>query len=156
MAEQTIDEKRLFIPGLASVYEALSPYAEVLVRFTIGALMIPHGYGKLFGPVANGLATRVFTPWGLPAPLTVAYALGVLEFVGGACLALGFLTRPIAALFAIEFVVITFVVHFKNGFGFSVQGGGYEYPLLVLVLMIAFAIRGSTRCAIDRLTGKQF
>ena len=61
-----------------------------------------------------------------------------------------------AALFVVEFVVITFVVHFKNGFGFSAPGGGFEFPLLVLVLMIAIAIRGSGRCALDRLIGKEF
>lgn len=156
MTDQAIDSKRLFVPSLARLYESLSPYTEVIVRFTIGVMMMPHGYGKLFGPVATGIATRLFTPWGLPAPLAIAYALGVLEFVGGACLALGLFTRPIAALFAIEFAVITFAVHLKNGFGFSAPGGGYEFPLLVLILMIAIAIRGSGRCALDRLVGKEF
>lgn len=155
MSDQAIDREKLVIPGLSSLYESLSPYAYVIVRFALGAIMIPHGYGKLFGPVATGIATRLFTPWGLPAPLTVAYGLGVLEFFGGACIALGLFTRPIAALFAIEFAVITFAVHFKNGFGFSAPGGGFEYPLLVLVLWVAIAIRGSGRCALDRLVGKE-
>jgi putative oxidoreductase len=82
-----------------------------------------------------------------------------LEFFGGACLALGLFTRPIAALFAVEFAVITFGATFKNGFFFTApNGGGYEHPLLVLVLMIAIAIaiRGSGRCALDRLVGKEF
>lgn len=87
----------------------------------------------------------------------MAYGIGALEFIGGACLALGLFTRLIAALFAIEFAVITFGATFKNGFFFTApNGGGYEYPLLVLVLMIAIAIRGSGRCALDQLIGKEF
>lgn len=156
MSDQLVESRRLFIPSLAGLYQSLSPYAYVIIRFAIGAIMMPHGYGKLFGAFAPIVATHVLAPMGLPAPLAIAYALGVLEFFGGACLALGFLTRPIAALFAIEFVVITFGVSFSHGFGFSAPGGGYEFPLLVLVVMVAIAIRGSDRCAIDRLIGKEF
>jgi len=157
MSEQTIDTKRLFIPSLANLYEGLAPYAEVLVRFTVGVVMMPHGYMKLFGPMAPFVANRILEPWGLPAPLAWAYWLGILEFVGGACLALGLLTRLVAALFAIEFLFITFGATFKNGFFFTApNGGGWEYPIVILVVMIAFAIRSSGRCALDRLIGKEF
>jgi putative oxidoreductase len=157
MSDEAVDSRKLFVPSLASFYESLSPYAYVITRFTIGVIMMPHGYLKLFGPFATFVASRILEPWGLPAPLAVAYGLGALEFFGGACLALGLFTRPIAALFAVEFAVITFGATFKNGFFFTApNGGGYEYPLLVLVLMLAIAIRGSGRCALDRLVGKEF
>jgi putative oxidoreductase len=157
MTDHAVESKKLFVPSLAGLYESLSPYTDALVRFTVGVIMMPHGYVKVFGPFATFIATRIFEPWGLPAPLAVAYGIGALEFFGGACLALGLFTRLIAALFAIEFAVITFGATFKNGFFFTApNGGGYEYPLLVLVLMIAIAIRGSGRCALDRLMGKEF
>ena len=157
MSEQTIDSRKLFIPSLANAYDGLAPYSEVLVRFTVGIVMMPHGYMKLFGPMAPFIADKILTPWGLPAPLLWAYGLGVLEFIGGAFLALGLFTRLVAALFAIEFLFITFGATFKNGFFFTApNGGGWEYPIVVLVVMIAFAIRGSGRCAVDRVSGREF
>ncbi len=152
MSDQTADPKNLFIPGLAGLYQNLSPFAYVLVRFVLGLLMMPHGYAKLFGPLAKIVAVHILAPWGLPAPLAIAYALGILEFFGGACLALGLLTRPIAALFTIEFIVITFGVAIKGG----IASAGFEFALLVLVLMAAIAVRGSGRCALDRLIGREF
>jgi len=153
MSDLTLNQRKLLIPGLAGTYQVASPFAYVTVRFVVGILMMPHGYAKLFGPLAKIVAVHILAPWGLPVPLVIAYALGALEFFGGACLALGLFTRPIAALFTIEFLVITLGVSLKHGFFAS--AGGIEYPLLVLVLMAAIAIRGGGRCAIDRLLGRE-
>lgn len=154
MSDQALETRKLLIPGLAGIYRSASPFATVAVRFVLGIFMMPHGYDKLFGPLAGIVADHILAPWGLPAPLAIAYALGALEFFGGACLALGLLTRPIAALFAIEFLVITFGVSIHHGF--SASSGGFEYSFLVAVLMAAFALRGSGRCALDRLIGWEF
>ena len=53
-----------------------------------------------------------------------------LELVGGICIAIGFLTRPFALLCLIEMIVIIFKAHLPNGWGFSVQGGGAEFPVM--------------------------
>lgn len=147
---------RLYIPGLAGLYAGLQPYGYPVMRFAAGAILLPHGWGKLFGPAAAGTALHLLGPWGFPAPLAWAYFLGALEFFGGGMLALGLFTRPIAAMLAVEFVIITFGVSFWHGFAFSATGGGYEYPLVLLALYVGIFMRGSDRCSIDRMIGREF
>jgi len=153
--EGQIDTSRLIIPGLAGLYQSIAPYSYAIIRFCAGAVLIYHGYGKLFGGAVTGVAEHVVTPMGLPAPLAWAYFLGLLEFVGGALLAIGFLTRPIALMLTVEFIIIT-GWHAGNGYSFASPHGGYEYPLLLTLVYAAIFFRGAGRCSIDRMLGKEF
>jgi putative oxidoreductase len=154
-SEGQIDSTRLIIPALAGLYSSISPYSYALIRFIVGAILIPHGYNKLFVTGVQGVADHVVAVLGLPMPLAWAYLLGILECFGGAALAVGFLTRPIAFLLTIEFIVIT-LWHSGNGFAFTSPHGGYEYPLVLTVVYFAIFFRGAGRCAIDRMIGKEF
>ena len=154
--EGTIDKKRLIWPGLAALYEIVAPYSYALIRFAAGAIIIYHGYAKLILGFAPAVAKNILIPMGFPMPETLAFWLGVLELVGGAALAVGLLTRPIALLLIIEFIIITFGWNFRFGYFFSAQGGGYEFPLLLLVLYVAIFFRGGGRCSLDRMIGKEF
>ena len=147
---------KLIIPGLGGIYDALGPWMYAFVRFCFGAMMMVHGYFKLFAGGTTGLAEHLLGPMGFPAPLAWAYFLGILEFFGCAALAVGLLTRPIALMLAVEMAIITFGVHFTRGFAFTSPGGGYEYPLLLLILSIAFLFRGGGRYSIDHTIGKEF
>jgi len=151
MTDHTVTSKQLIIPGL----EALAPYGYPLIRFCTGAIVIYHGYAKLFNGFAPVVAKNILTPLGVPAPELVAYGLGVLEFVGGAALALGLLTRPIALLFVIELAVATYW-HSGNGYFFSSPRGGWEFPLLLMLLNLGLLFGGSGRCAVDRMIGREF
>ncbi len=150
-----VEPGRLVFPGLAGLYERLSPLRYPLMRFVAGAILIPppHGYGKLFLGFAPMVANNILAKLGFPAPLAWAYWLGILEFFGGAMLALGLLTRPIALCLVIEFIVITFFWNFQFGFAFTAQGGGFEYPLVLLVLYVAILFRGGGRYSLDRRLG---
>jgi putative oxidoreductase len=154
-SEGQVDSTRLIIPGLAGLYASISPYSYAIIRFIAGAILIYHGYNKLFVTGVQGVADHVVAVLGLPMPLAWAYLLGILEFFGGIALAVGFLTRPIALMLVVEFGVITFW-HFGNGYSFSSPKGGYEFPLVLLVLYIAIFFRGAGRCSIDRAIGKEF
>ena len=105
--EGQIDATRLIVPGLAGFYQSIAPYSYAIIRFVAGAILIYHGYFKLFVTGVQGLADHVVTVLGLPVPLAWAYLVAVLECFGGAALALGFLTRPIALMLTIEFIIIT-------------------------------------------------
>jgi putative oxidoreductase len=153
---QVIDQPRLIVPGLAGLYQSLSPYGYPLMRFGAGAIVMAHGWAKLFGAVAPFVAEKVLAPMGFPMPYAWVFFLGVLEFFGGGALALGFLTRPLALMLAVEMAVVTFAVHFSHGYSFTAPGGGYEYPLLLMILYIGIFMRGSERCSIDRLIGREF
>lgn len=150
-----IEPGRLVVPGLAALYQRFSPLSYPVMRFIAGAILIPHGYGKLFGGFAPLVANNILSKLGFPVPIAWAYLLGILEVVGGAMLAIGFLTRPVAVLLVIEFIVITFFWNFQFGFAFNAQGGGFEYPLVLLILYLAIFFRGGGRYSLDRLIGRE-
>ena len=143
------------IPALATVYEALGPWAYPLVRVAAGAILMVHGYTKLFLGGAAFVADKILPNLGFSPPLVWAYFLGILELGGGALVVVGLLTRPIALFLVIEFLIITFGWNFRFGFGFTNPGGGYEYPLLWLVVFISIATRGGGRYSLDRWIGKE-
>jgi putative oxidoreductase len=93
---------------------------------------------------------------GFSGTLRLRYFLGILETVGVLALALGLFTRPIALMLVVEMFIITFGVHMKFGYGFASQGGGYEYPLLLLMLFTGVFLRGSGNYSIDKLIGREF
>jgi putative oxidoreductase len=149
------ETRKLLVPGLAGLYDTLHRWGYVLIRFGAGGILVYHGYGKLFGGVAERVATGLLGPMGFPQPLAWGYFLGVLEFFGAIALALGLFTRPIALMLAIEMAVITFGVHFPRGYAFSATGGGYEFPLLLLVLYIGIFCHGPGRYSLDRALGTE-
>ncbi|HXP75987.1 MAG TPA: DoxX family protein [Stellaceae bacterium] len=153
--DDAIEANRLIFPGLAALYQRFSPLSYPLMRFIAGAILIPHGYVKLFGGVAPIVANNILAKLDFPFPLAWAYWLGILELLGGAMLAIGLLTRPIALLLVIEFIVITFFWNFRFGFSFTAQGGGFEYPLVLLILYVAIFFQGGGRYSLDRLVGRE-
>jgi putative oxidoreductase len=90
---------------------------------------------------------------GLEPAAGFAYAAIFLETIGAACLIVGLFTRFFAAALAIEMAVAFAVVHLPKGF--SAGQGGYEYVLLIGIVLFAIAIRGGGRYSVDRLIGKE-
>ena len=148
--------RKLYLPGLAGLWDSLSPYGYVIIRFAAGAILIYHGWAKLFLGAGPFVAEKILAVMGFSAPFAWMYFLALLETVGGAMLALGLFVRPIAFMLAIEMAVITFGWLFKHGFFFNAPGGGYEYTLLLMFVYIGILFRGGDRCAIDRMIGKEF
>jgi putative oxidoreductase len=150
-----IESKRLIWPSLAGFYNSISPYSYAIIRFAAGAVLVYHGYAKLFLGFAPIVAKNVIGPMGFPVPLAWTYFVALLEMFGGIALAIGLLTRPIALLLAIEFFFIT-IYSYSHGYFFTSKGGGYEYPLLLLVIYAAIFFRGAGRCSLDRMLDREF
>src|SRR5262249_143859 len=153
--EGTIDTKRLIFPALGGFYPRNATHSHAIIRCCAGAIVIYHGYMKLFAGFAGPVAQNVLTPLGFPRPLAWAYFLGVLEFFGGAALAVGFLTRPLALMFTVQMAIVTYW-HAGNGYFFSSPRGGWEFPLLLTFLYGATFFRGAAVLALDRMIGKGF
>jgi len=43
-----VSKSRLYIPALGETYESLAPYAELLLRAGLGAILFVHGLQKFF------------------------------------------------------------------------------------------------------------
>ena len=110
------------------------------------SLAIAHGWSKLYpdGPpeqLVAGIEQRV----GLPEPQLLAWAVGLVETVGGALLAIGLLTRPAALAVAINMGVATFVFHAPDPFAER------ELALLFFTIALTVFLTGPGRISVDRL-----
>lgn len=141
------------IPALGRHYEFTSDLAYLIVRVTAGLMLIPHGWMKVT-TVGTAGVTAMLTKYGVPAPAVFAYLIIALETVGAVMIAVGFLTRPIAAMLVIEFIVIIFVAHWARGY--SASAGGIEYPLMWGLILLAIALRGGGPWSVDRKLGREF
>lgn len=127
----------------------------LVIRVTLGAVMLPHGLQKLlgwFGGAGFGHTLEAFQQWfGLPAAVTVLVILA--ESVGSLCLILGLLTRISAASIG---AVMLGAIYFVTGrWGFFMnwysqeRGEGYEFHLLVLGMVVMLLISGGGRWSLD-------
>jgi len=141
--------------GLVPFSERVSVYADAMVRLAAGLFLMPHGAQKLFGlfggPGLDGARAMFETKLGLPPWLAVV--AGIIEFFGGAMLALGLATRPVALLIAAQLFFAAFVVHGRAGF--FAQKGGFEFALLWAIVALSYALKGGGHCSLDTLIGER-
>jgi putative oxidoreductase len=149
-------DTKLYLPALGGIYEGLADWAYVLLRITAGLMLLPHAWPKYMVFGAQGVATNVLAKRGIEPALAFAYLIMFVELVGGICIAIGFLTRPFALLCLIEMIVIAIKAHLPNGWLFSVQGGGGEFPVMWAILFLIILIRGGGPYSVDRAIGKEF
>ena len=147
------NEPKLIIPGLAGLYQRISPFSYAFMRFATGAVLVPHGIQKILNvPIAKfspNIAAK-----GLPLPEVLAYLTYFAESAAAVCLAIGLVTRVAAAVIGIEMLVIIFL--FQWQFGYFWTARGYEFALLWALLCIAIFFKGGGRYSVDRLIGKEF
>ncbi len=115
----------------------------LIFRVFIGLLFMQHGAQKLlgiFGGVdGNGGTAALFSMYGLA---------GIIELFGGILIAIGLLTRIIAAIAGIEMIAAQFIAHIPNGF-IPIQNGG-ELGLLFLLSFLILIIHGSARFSVEK------
>jgi putative oxidoreductase len=130
--------------------------AGLIMRLTLGCVMLPHGLQKVFGLFGGaGLQAtmNIFTTkMGLPAPVAVLVILA--ESAGALGLIIGFCTRLCALGIAMVMGGAIFFVHGQHGFfmnWFAQQAGeGFEYHLLAIGLALALIIHGGGKWSFDQ------
>lgn len=130
-------------------------YAAFVLRVTSGALFLAHGLLKVNVFTVAG-TVGYFESIGLPG--IFAYLTILAELVGGAALILGVGTR-VAALALLPVLLGALWVHSGNGWLFSAEGGGWEFPLFWAVAQVAIALLGRGAFAlklpfVDNILGK--
>ena len=143
-------KSQLLIPQLKPFYDFVEPLSWLMIRLTVGLMLLPHGIPKLMAGI-EATAASALTKRGIEAAEPLAVVLIGLETIGGLCVALGLFTRFFAAAIAIEMMVITY--HYLPKFGWT--GPGYEYPLMWGLIMVAIALRGGGPFSIDQKLGKE-
>ena len=113
--------------------------AALILRVSTGGLFIAHALMKIMVFTPAGTASY-FESLGLPGFL--AYLTIAAEVAGGLALVLGVATRAVA-LALIPVLLGAVWVHSGNGWVFSSEGGGWEFPLFWAVTQVAIALLGS-------------
>lgn len=120
----------------------LNQWTLTLLRVVLGVIFTYHGYGKLFVKGSLPMTAQFFAAIGIPLANYAAVLVAFLEFVGGLLLIFGLLTRWISVLLIIEMLVALFKVHLKQGFLIMPPAYGYEFILLILVVLVVILING--------------
>ena len=112
-----------------------------LLRVVAALNFMTHGSQKLFG--WPSIEPRD------PVELVSWFGLaGILEFFGGACMVLGWMTRPVAFILAGEMAVAYFWIHLPAD-AFPILNGG-ELAMVYCFLWLFFAAAGPGTVAVDR------
>jgi putative oxidoreductase len=117
-----------------------APQLYAFMRIVTGLLFACHGAQKLFG-VLGGKQVALASMYG---------AAGVIEFVGGLLIAIGFLTGTAAFIASGEMAYAYFTVHMPNG-GAPIQNGG-ELAALYCFVFLYIAARGAGIWGVDKRT----
>jgi putative oxidoreductase len=116
------------------------------MRIAIGLLFLCHGAQKLLGypPGGHHLAPNEL--------LSLVGLAGLLEFLGGALILVGFLTRPTAFILSGEMAVAYFKAHAPHGL-WPVQNGG-ELAVIYCFVFFYLAAAGGGSLSVDGLWKK--
>ncbi|NBD26980.1 DoxX family protein [Paenibacillus glycinis] len=116
----------------------------LLIRVVIGLLFVGHGAQKLFGWF-GGYGPKGTGGWmdsvGIKPGVAMAVLSGLMELVGGLLFGAGLLTTVGAVLIGLTMLGAIVKVHGKNGVWSTANG--YEYPLVVLVVVVGVALVGA-------------
>lgn len=124
--------------------DRLQPLALFVMRLALGAVMVGHGYHKVFG----GLHHHVQFVQSLGLPGWSAYLSAFAEFFGGLLVLIGLFTRAAAFAICIDMCVAIAKIHFRNGL---MGEHGYEFPLALASLAFALIFFGGGAIAFDHI-----
>jgi len=121
-------------------------YGITLLRISLGLMWISHALLKLLVFSLPGTA-HFFASVGIPGVL--AYPVFAAELAGGLALVLGLYARQVT-LALVPIMAVATCVHLPNGWVFTGNGGGWEYPAFLVVASIALWLLGDGALAIRR------
>ena len=118
----------------------------MVARLVLGAIMIVHGWHKIFPKGSLYNFVHAVGHMGLPSWL--GYVAAFTEFFGGILLVIGLLSAVAAAGMAIDMVVAILKVHLSHGLAGQ---GGFEFPLSLFALALVVLAVGPGYLAVDSL-----
>jgi putative oxidoreductase len=122
----------------------------LILRVTVGAVMVAHGYNHVFrGGRIPGTAGW-FESLGMKPGRLHAWLASLTELGAGTMLILGLLT-PIAAAGVVGVMLVAWITnHLRNGFFIFRPGEGWEYVMTLTMCGLAIGALGAGRFSLDR------
>jgi len=146
------------LPRLRRLCERLEPLSYMLLRAAVGLMLMTHGIPKLLGrshgsmadPMA-GSVRLIGEVLHLPGAPLIGWFIALLEGVGGLMLVLGWLTRLVAPLVVVQMLVISWLLAPT----FPWIDRGFEYPLMLVFVVLLVAVRGGGPVSLDAWLGRR-
>ena len=128
------------------VHNDARQHGLTLLRVALGVMWLAHASLKWFVFTLPGTA-QFFDSVGLPGVLV--YPVFTAEVLGGLALIVGVYARQVALLL-IPILIGAAWVHLPNGWVFNAEGGGWEYPVFLIIASFALWLMGDGALALVR------
>ena len=150
------------IPQLPGLFQTLAPFADALLRISVGLALVPHGLRNTFGFFPNtgaqALNLTVLAKYlddsGYRPGKFWALAISATQLIGGPLLALGLFTRPVAAV-VLVFLLVANVERWRIGKYFW-NRLGLEYTLMWTIAAFWVFAHGGGFYSLDHAIGRNF
>ena len=120
-----------------------SESGATVLRLGLGTVWIAHALFKLLVLSIPGFATWLGSR-GLP--IFMAWPVFLLEIIGGTMILLGFYGRYVSVAL-IPILLVAIWTHAANGWLHTNQGGGWEFPVFLVLASVAHILIGDGRYA---------
>ena len=127
----------------AELQPVWAPRFLSILRIMTALLFLEHGTQKLLGFPASDY---------VPAVMSLPWSAGVLELFGGAVLAVGLFTRPVAFILSGQMAVAYFIAHAPASF-FPVLNGG-ESAILFCFIFLYLVFAGPGPWSVDAMRAR--
>ena len=117
-----------------------------MLRVSLGVMWVAHALLKLLVFTLPGTA-QYFASIGFAGWL--AYPVFAIELLGGVALLLGVYARQVA-LGLVPVMAVAAAVHWSNGWVHTSTGGGWEYPVFLIVSSLALWLLGDGAWSLKR------
>lgn len=122
-------------------------FGAILLRVSLGTMWIAHALMKYIVFTLPG-----FSQWleGQGLPGVMAWPVVLMEITGGTAIILGFHGRYVS-LILLPVLLVATSTHIPNGWLFTNTGGGWEYPVFLIMASLCHALIGDGRLATSNL-----
>ena len=111
-----------------------------IVRASVAAVLILHGVARATAGTVGFFGVFLAEVQGIPLGRELAWAITVVEIVGGLLLALGVAVIPLCAWFIAVLVAGMKIVHWPHGWFVVGEGrNGIELSVLLIACLVAIA-----------------
>ena len=124
---------------MSPAHSSSAELGATVLRIALGIMYLAHAALKIFtfsmAGTVDFFVSVGFPPW-------TAYAVVSAELAGGLLLIAGWRTREVA-LGLLPVLLGATAVHAPNGWVFNAPGGGWEYPVFLIVASVVQALLGA-------------
>ena len=131
-------------PTLYAAADRYAPRVLSVLRIVAALIFMAHGTQKILGVPAHP------NP---PALMSLSGIAGLMELVGGALLALGLFSRPVAFLLSGEMAFAYFIAHAPRNV-FPVLNGG-DAAILYCFVFLYIAVAGPGPLSLDAMRARR-